>query len=150
MLFPSPVRTIFWLYLEACFVSIDVGAFERAELEKLTAWNRDLARIMLAAGCLLLLPLIGLALASSVGGVSFFGFPAHLCAVAAVVAWMLAQVLLVGLLLLLCMFCMEWEPFGFVLALAELLHTSPEVLQNLWRAMVVCPPLVLLFCHGGS
>ncbi len=142
-----PFRSLLWLYLDICFSTFDVGALERAELEELARRNRDLAKLMLTIGCLLLLPLLGVGLAASLGGVSFFGLPADLCVAAALVGWMVAQLLLLGLLILFCTFCLEWEPLGFVLALAELLHTTPEVLQNIWRAMVLLPLMGVLLLY---
>ncbi len=135
------------IYVDACFSRFDEGALERAELEQLRQWNRGLARGMSLCGGLILLPLL-VALTISLGryamgGGTLLGLEVEGCLFASSCLMLLAQLLLVVLLSLLCTLRLEWEPRGFVLALADLLHTTPRVLQNIWRFMV-CLPLVSL------
>ncbi len=152
-MYDHPFHSIIHLYLDACFAEFDVGALERAELDQLARWNRGLAASMLMAGSAMLLPLWALAIAASVfwgtGEALLLGWPVFIVFGAALVGLMVGQVLLVGLLVLLCTLCMEWEPLGFVLALADMLHTTPRVLQNIWRFMVISPlvPMIILLIY---
>ncbi len=140
-------RRILLFYFDICFSSFDVGALERAELEKLIGWNRGLAKLMLVPGSLMLLPPLVLALYASLamgsGQAWVFGLPAEFCLVFSLGAMLLAHLLLPGILVFLCIFRLEWEPLGFALALTDLLGTTLGVLQNIWRALVLLPFLAL-------
>ncbi len=142
------------LYFHACFARPDFEAMLRPDLENLILWNRGLAKVMLWLGALTLLPL-ALALLLFFG--AYLGGMSALCGlnVETGLAFCLfglffVQIFLAVLLVILCFARVEWEPFGCVLAAADMLQLSLTTLQNLWRALVALPIVVLILLFSLS
>ncbi len=142
--------SILCCYYEACFSRFDEGALERAELAQLISRNRGLAWVMLALGLLLFLPMLLVVLLAVgcrlAGEAQLPGLGLELGAcflIFGAIGPLLGQLFLLILLNVLCTLRLEWEPRGVALALADMLHTSPRVLQHIWRALA-CLPIVSL------
>ncbi len=148
------VSSILYLYFRAAFIKVDLEAMLRHDWDKLAEWNRGLARVMLWLGGILVLPLtLGLLVffGAYLAGVDYlFGVEVELGLALAIPALALSHLASVALLIGLCVTRVEWEPLGFVLALADMLGTTPAVLQNIWRAMVCLPlgALIVLLIVG--
>ncbi len=140
---------VVYLYLRLCFVNAELDDLLRPELEQLIMWNRGLARGLLVLACLILLPLtlalIMLPLACLCGLPAICGLEMELALVATCIALLLCHFFSVVLLTSLCWCRLEWEPRGVALAMADLLRTTPQVLQNIWRFMLGLPVAILIF-----
>ncbi len=135
-------------YYNACFSRFTAEHLKAAERRQLILHHRALAGWLSVGALLLVLPTLLLVLASLAAWVlgvpTLAGFAVVEVLTLFTLVLFFLQVLALIISFALCVSHEHWEGVGIVVAMAERWHTTPLVLQTLWRLWAAIPLLMVL------